>query len=159
MDDDADGQINWDEFKTMFYRIRDDQSGYEPRKLFNVVEFLMYDKNFNGSIDLDECISILYQRFGKVCTRSHLQSHALPPACILLTSNLHAHAQAAVDTAMSEVKSSSEDEKSVSFSTFVDIQAKATKAVRCSGLKVGATMVPQVKGLSYGADPSLSHLM
>ena len=65
VDDDADGRISWDEFKTMFYRIRDDQTGYEPRKLFNVVEFLMHDKNFNGSIDLDECISILYQRYGK----------------------------------------------------------------------------------------------
>ena len=25
----------------------------------------MHDKNYNGSIDLDECIAMLYQRFGK----------------------------------------------------------------------------------------------
>ena len=59
----------------MFYRIRDDNTGYEPRKLFNVVEFIMHDKNFSGSIDLDEAVTILYQRFGKVhrlpCMRSH----------------------------------------------------------------------------------------
>ena len=66
VDDDADGQIDWDEFKSMFYRIRDDASGYEPRKLFNVVEFIMHDKNHNGHIDLDEAITILYQRYGKV---------------------------------------------------------------------------------------------
>ena len=38
VDDDADGSVNWEEFREMFYRVRDDQSGYEPRKLFNVVE-------------------------------------------------------------------------------------------------------------------------
>ena len=66
VDDDADGCIDWNEFRTMFYRVRDDQTGYEPRKLFTVVEFLMHDKNLNGSIDLDECMSILYQRYGRV---------------------------------------------------------------------------------------------
>ena len=65
VDDDADGKVDWEEFKGMFYRIRDDQSGYEPRKLFNVVEFIMHDKNQIGSIDLDEAITLLYARFGK----------------------------------------------------------------------------------------------
>jgi len=27
VDDDADGCIDWEEFRTMFYRIRDDQTG------------------------------------------------------------------------------------------------------------------------------------
>ena len=62
--------MDWEEFKGMFYRIRDDQTGYEPRKLFNVVEFIMHDKNFTGSIDLDEAVTILYARFGKVCRRA-----------------------------------------------------------------------------------------
>ena len=70
VDDDADGAIDWNEFRTTFYRVRDDQTGYEPRKLFNVVEFIMHDKNLNGSIDLDECMSILYTRFGKVRAQS-----------------------------------------------------------------------------------------
>ena len=26
----------------------------------------MHDKNYNGSIDLDECVTLLYARFGKV---------------------------------------------------------------------------------------------
>jgi hypothetical protein len=79
VDDDADGCIDWNEFRTMFYRVRDDQTGYEPRKLFSVVEFLMLDKNLNGSIDLDECMSILYQRFGKVRSASLSRTCEKPP--------------------------------------------------------------------------------
>ena len=115
----------------MFYRIRDDQSGYEPRKLFNVVEFIMHDKNQIGSIDLDEAITLLYARFGKE----------------------------PVDKAMSEINTDDgTSEKSMSFTTMTKIQTAATKITRNSGLKAGATMVPQVKGLSNG-DPSLAHLL
>lgn len=80
VDDDADGRIDWEEFKGMFYRIRDDQSGYEPRKLFNVVEFIMHDKNYTGSIDLDEAVTLITVRYGKV-RAAHLiraASHAWP---------------------------------------------------------------------------------
>lgn len=83
VDDDADGAIDWDEFRTMYYRIQSDQTGYEPRKLFNVVEFLMHDKNFSGSIDVDECVTILYQRLGKasahVCITSPSQAQRSRP--------------------------------------------------------------------------------
>jgi len=65
VDDDADDAVDWEEFRTMFYRIRDDASGCEPRKLFNLVEFIMYDKNSVGSIDLDECLVQLYSRYGR----------------------------------------------------------------------------------------------
>ena len=131
VDDDADGKVDWEEFKGMFYRIRDDQSGYEPRKLFNVVEFIMHDKNQIGSIDLDEAITLLYARFGKE----------------------------PVDKAMSEINTDDgTSEKSMSFTTMTKIQTAATKITRNSGLKAGATMVPQVKGLSNG-DPSLAHLL
>ena len=50
VDDDNDGHVDWDEFRTMFYRVRDDQTGCEPRRLFNVVDFLMLDKNHSGSV-------------------------------------------------------------------------------------------------------------
>ena len=50
VDDDNDGHVDWDEFRTMFYRVRDDQSGCEPRRLFNVVDFLMLDKNHSGAV-------------------------------------------------------------------------------------------------------------
>ena len=41
------------------------QTGLEPRKLFNVVEFMMHDKDSSGTIDMDECMEILFRRFGK----------------------------------------------------------------------------------------------
>jgi len=40
------------------------QTGLEPRKLFNVVEFMMHDKDSSGTIDMDECMEILFRRFG-----------------------------------------------------------------------------------------------
>ena len=49
----------------MFYRVRHDKSGWEPRRLFNVVEFMMHDKDMSGTIDMDECMEILFRRFGK----------------------------------------------------------------------------------------------
>ena len=36
----------------------------------------MHDKNYNGSIDLDECVTLLYARFGKV--RRMLASRPVP---------------------------------------------------------------------------------
>ena len=62
---DCDRCVNWEEFKTMFYRVRHDKSGWEPRRLFNVVEFMMHDKDCSGTIDMDECMEILFRRFGK----------------------------------------------------------------------------------------------
>ena len=49
----------------MFERCRHDKTGLEPRKFFNVVEFMMHDKDQSGSIDMDECMEILFRRFGK----------------------------------------------------------------------------------------------
>ena len=48
-----------------FYRVRHDKTGWEPRRLFNVVEFMMHDKDCSGTIDMDECMEILFRRFGK----------------------------------------------------------------------------------------------
>jgi calmodulin len=65
VDEDCDGYISWDEFKAMFNRVRNDKTGWEPRRLFNLVEFMMHDKDQSGSIDMDECMEILFRRFGK----------------------------------------------------------------------------------------------
>ena len=65
IDEDCDGHVSWEEFKSMFYRVRHDKSGWEPRRLFNLVEFMMHDKDQSGSIDMDECMEILFRRFGK----------------------------------------------------------------------------------------------
>ena len=65
VDEDCDHHVSWDEFKLMFHRCRNDRTGLEPRKLFNVVEFMMHDKDSSGTIDMDECMEILFRRFGK----------------------------------------------------------------------------------------------
>jgi len=65
VDEDCDGQVSWDEFRAMFYRVRHDKTGWEPRRLFNLVEFMMHDKDQGGTIDMDECMEILFRRFGK----------------------------------------------------------------------------------------------
>eukprot|EP00966_Prymnesium_polylepis_P032978 767396-Prymnesium_polylepis.1 len=74
VDDDNDSCVDWDEFRTMFYRVRDDQTGCEPRKLFNVVDFLMLDKNHSGAVDMDECITLLWQRYGRDLVEEHLNA-------------------------------------------------------------------------------------
>ena len=65
VDEDCDHCVSWEEFKLMFSRCRSDRTGLEPRKLFNVVEFMMHDKDSSGTIDMDECMEILFRRFGK----------------------------------------------------------------------------------------------
>jgi hypothetical protein len=43
---------------TFLCRGRDDKTGYEPRGLFNVVEFVMNDKKGNGFISLEEAMQV-----------------------------------------------------------------------------------------------------
>lgn len=40
-------------------------AGYEPRRLFNVVQFLMYDKEGKGTVSLEETMQIIYLRYGR----------------------------------------------------------------------------------------------
>lgn len=139
VDDDNDGVVDWDEFRTMFYRVRDDTTGCEPRKLFNVVDFLMLDKNHSGAVDMDECITLLWQRYGKELVEENLKA--------MKKENLEFfNADAA-------------NEKNVNFSFFSEIQRRCKKLRVGSGIKAGATTVPQVKGLAFVNNPQYQHLM
>jgi calmodulin len=73
VDDDNDTAVDWEEFRMTFHRTRDDKTGCEPRKLFHVIEFLMHDKNHNGVIDVDECLAIMYARYGKDAIDARVQ--------------------------------------------------------------------------------------
>ena len=64
VDENGDKAVDWEEFTLMFARARADTTGYEPRKLYNIVEFMMHDKDGGGTIDMDECMEILYRRCG-----------------------------------------------------------------------------------------------
>ncbi len=54
-------------------RGRDDKTGYEPRGLFNVVEFVMNDKKGAGYISLEEAMEIMYLRYGRQLLDSQLE--------------------------------------------------------------------------------------
>jgi len=65
VDDDLDNMVCYDEFLTMYQRCISDQTGFEPRNLFNLVQFLMYDKYFAGKISVEQTLQILFVRHGR----------------------------------------------------------------------------------------------
>jgi len=56
--------IGWDEFKTMFERVRSDKAAKEPRLLYNLVEFMTFDKDGSGLIDEEEIRQIFFFHHG-----------------------------------------------------------------------------------------------
>ena len=73
VDEDCDKKVSWSEFQLMFSRAKEDKSGYEPRKLYNVVEFLMNDKDDSGSVSLEEAMQPLFLRYGREMIDVHLE--------------------------------------------------------------------------------------
>ena len=77
VDEDCDGLISWDEFKAMFYRVRHDKTGWEPRRLFNVVEFMMHDKARAAPAQVAAVAPPLAASASRVTFCPHLPSPAL----------------------------------------------------------------------------------
>ena len=49
----------------MYKRCISDKTDLEPRKLFNLVQFLMYDKDNQKKVTIEETLQILFVRHGR----------------------------------------------------------------------------------------------
>lgn len=65
VDEDLDKCISEQEFFRMYKRCVSDKEWQEPRKLFNLVQFLMYDNNFKGWVGEEETFQLIYIREGR----------------------------------------------------------------------------------------------
>ena len=90
-------------------------------------------------VDMDECITLLWARYGKELVEENLTD---------MKKENHPSLQA--DAA---------NEKNVSFSFFYEIQRRCKKMRIGSGIKSGSTTVPNVNGLKFVSDPKMQHLM
>lgn len=88
---------------------------------------------------MDECVTLLWSRYGKDLVEENLRQ---------MKKENHA-------TLMADVA----NEKNVNFSFFSEIQRRCKKLRIGSGIKPGATTVPQVNGLKFVNDPQFQHLM
>lgn len=65
VDENLDGLVDWEEFKLTYQRNLADSTGLEPCQLFNLIQFMLYDKDGSGKVTIDETMHMLYTRYGK----------------------------------------------------------------------------------------------
>ena len=54
-------------------KVLTDNTGLEPFQLFNVVQFMMYDKDNSGQVTIDETMHMLFARYGKKNLESQMK--------------------------------------------------------------------------------------
>ena len=66
VDDDCDGVIRWQEFKSLYDRVRKDEHGKEPRRMYTIIEFCLFDLDESGCVGLSEVMELFYRRYGTI---------------------------------------------------------------------------------------------
>jgi len=64
VDETIDGLIDFDEFQLTYYRNITDTTGSEPCFFFMLLNFMIFDGSHKGYIIEDDCMEILYGRYG-----------------------------------------------------------------------------------------------
>ena len=64
VDDDMDGRLSMNDYLTTYRRSQSDEEGFEPRRFFSIVEFLLMDRDCSGEITIDEAMTTLFERQG-----------------------------------------------------------------------------------------------
>lgn len=62
VDENLDKRVDRDEFELMFRRCIEDETGLEPKSLFNLVQFLMYAKEDSIEITEEDTLELIYVR-------------------------------------------------------------------------------------------------
>lgn len=64
-DENLDQYIDYNEYEKMYKRCIIDEKEEEPKKLYYLIQFLMYDKEKKGYIIEEDTLEILYIRYGQ----------------------------------------------------------------------------------------------
>lgn len=64
VDENCDDHIDYDEFQLTYYRNLTDATGNEPNTFFRLLEFMIFDGQHKGYMIEDDCMELLYARYG-----------------------------------------------------------------------------------------------
>lgn len=65
IDESGDGVVTMHEFKKCYQRAAADETGFEPRKLATLIDFLLMDEEFLGFVTEDQIIELMTARYGE----------------------------------------------------------------------------------------------
>lgn len=73
-DESLDGLLDWEEVKYYFVKTIEDETGLEPRSLFDVIQFMMFDTNMDGIISVDDTMEILFHRYSREALDKYIRN-------------------------------------------------------------------------------------